>query len=560
MNFAKQLLLTATMAGTTLTGSAQFNSSETDKFFEISKNLEIYTNILKELNTFYVDPINPGKMSKTGIDAMLNELDPYTNYITESQKEDYELQFRGKYGGVGTTIRLDSNQNVIIDEPYQNSPIDKAGIKAGDIIISIDGNKVKGKTDEEVTMLLKGSPGTKLSMVVQHPITGKQTTKEVTRDEIQIASIPYFGYVDDNKQIGYVLLSQFTPNAGREVRSALDSLKAGAQGGLKGVVLDLRGNPGGLINEAVNLCNLFVDKGKLVVSTKAKHKEWNKDYHATNEPWDLNIPLTVLINNNSASASEIVAGTLQDYDRAVIIGSRSYGKGLVQTVRPVGYNANLKVTTAKYYIPSGRCIQALDYSHRNEDGSVAPVPDSLRKAFKTSNGRVVYDGGGIEPDIKIESEYYSVLASKLMRNDFVFNYVTDYYYKHPSIAPARTYQFSDAEYEDFQKWLEKNKFTYTSRNEQILEALKRNAEEDKSFTTFKSEYNNLLNRINQDKKLAFTQNKKELQELLSGEIVTRYYYQKGKIENQLNNYNAALKRAVELLTTDKGTFDKTLRK
>lgn len=560
MSLNKKIVLGLGLCGLSFGSFAQFNNGEADKFFEISKNLEIYTNILKELNTFYVDPINPGKMTKTGLDAMLNELDPYTNFITEAEAEEFEMQFNGKYGGVGTTVKIDSTENIIIDAIRENSPIDKAGVKPGDIIVSIDGNAVKGKKDEEVGVLLKGAPGTKLSIVVKNPITGKQTTKEVTREEITIASIPYSGFVDKDKQIGYVLLSQFTPNCGREVRNALDSLKTKANGGLKGVVLDLRGNPGGLVTEAVNICNLFVDKGKLIVSTKAKHQEWSKEYPSSNEPWDVNIPLAILINGNSASASEIVSGALQDLDRAVIIGSKSFGKGLVQVVRPVGYNSRLKVTTAKYYIPSGRCIQALDYTHRNEDGSVAAVPDSLKKPFKTSIGRTVYDGGGIEPDVKIESEYYSLLSSKLLKDDYIFNYVTNYYYSHPTIAPAKEYRFSDADYTDFQSWLVKNKFKYETRSQYILDVVKKNAEEEKNFEKIKTEYNALLSKMESEKKQDFVKNKAELQEILSSEIVSRYYYQKGQIENQLNNYNAALKKAVELLTTDKEAYKQILKK
>lgn len=560
MSLSKKIALSLSLCGFSIGAFAQFNNNEADKFFEISKNLEIYTNVLKELNTFYVDPINPGKMTKTGLDAMLNELDPYTNFITEAEAEEFEMQFNGKYGGVGTTVKIDSNENIIVEAIRQNSPIDKAGIKPGDIIISIDGNAVKGKKDEEVGLLLKGAPGTKLTIVVQNPSTKKQVTKEVVREEISIPAIPYYGFVDKNRQVAYVLLSQFTPNCGREVRNALDSLKAQSNGGLKGVVLDLRGNPGGLVTEAVNICNLFVEKGKLIVSTKAKHQEWSKEYTSTNDPWDVHIPLTILINGNSASASEIVSGALQDLDRAVIIGSKSFGKGLVQVVRPVGYNSRLKVTTAKYYIPSGRCIQALDYSHRNEDGSVATVPDSLKKAFKTNIGRVVYDGGGIEPDVQIESEYYSLLSSQLMKDDYIFNYATDYYYSHPTIVPAKEFRFSETDYADFQSWLAKRRFKYETRSEYILSAMKKNAEEEKNFDRIKNEYNALLAKIESEKKQDFVKSKAELQELLSSEIVSRYYYQKGQIENQLNNYNAALKKAVELLTTNTPEYQKVLKK
>lgn len=538
---------------------AQFNNNEADKFFEISKNLEIYTNVLKELNTFYVDPINPGKMTKTGLDAMLNELDPYTNFITEAEAEQFEMEFNGKYGGVGVQMRIDSTKNFVVGEVKEGSPFQKAGVRAGDILISVDGTVVKGKLEEEVGLMLKGAPGSKVKVVLKNPMTGKDVEKEVAREEIIVPSVPYAGFVDDKNQIAYVLLSQFNANCSRDIKKALDSLKANANGGLKGVVLDLRGNPGGLITEAVNVCNLFVEKGKHIVSTKAKHKEWDKQYPTTSETWDATIPLTVLINGSSASASEIVSGALQDLDRAVIIGSRSFGKGLVQVVRPVGYNSRLKVTTAKYYIPSGRCIQALDYAHRNEDGTVAAVPDSLRKVFKTVSGRSVLDGGGIEPDVKIESEYYSLLSSRLMREDHIFNYVTEYYYAHPKIASAKEFNFSDSEYESFQKWLAKNKFNYQTKNEIYLSAFKKNAEEEKNFDNIKNEYNSLLSKINQEKKQDFITHKNEIKELLSSEIVSRYYYQKGQIEHQLNNFNAAIKKAVALMTTDKEEYNKLLK-
>lgn len=560
VHLGKKLLLGLGLLAGSIQGFTQFNNADADKFFEISKNLEIYTNVLKELNTFYVDPINPGKMTKTGLDAMLNELDPYTNFITEAEAEQFEMEFSGRYGGMGITIQTDSSKNILVSEVKEKSPFDKAGFKAGDIILSIDGNKVTGRTEEEVGLLLKGAPGSKAKVVVKKPNNGQEISKDIVREEIVVPSVPYAGYVDGSKQIAYVLLSQFTPNCSRDIRVALDSLKSNANGELKGVVLDLRGNPGGLITEAVNVCNLFVEKDKLIVSTKAKHKEWDKQYPTTSEAWDAKIPLTILINGSSASASEIVSGALQDIDRAVVIGSKSFGKGLVQVVRPVGYNSRLKVTTAKYYIPSGRCIQALDYTHRNEDGSVAAVPDSLKKEFKTAAGRKVYDGGGIEPDVTIESEYLSLLSAKLLKDNFIFGYVTDYYYEHPTIAPAKDFMFSDAEYEQFQKWLVTKNFKYETKNEYILEALKKNAEDEKNFERFKSEYNTLLSKINQEKKQDFINHKNEIKELLSSEIVTRYYYQKGQIENQLNNYNTAIKKAVALLTTEKNEYDRVLKK
>ncbi|HRP90771.1 MAG TPA: S41 family peptidase [Edaphocola sp.] len=558
-NLGKSFLMGLGLLLGNFTGFSQFNNNDADKFFEISKNLEIYTNVLKELNTFYVDPINPGKMTKTGLDAMLNELDPYTNFISEAQAQQFEMEYNGKYGGVGVTIRPDTSGNIVISEVKQDGPFDKVGIKAGDKIISVDGNQVKGKSEEEVGLLLKGSPGSKVKVVVSNPINGKEVSKEATRQEIIIPSVSYAGFADKEKTLAYAILTQFNPDCSKELKHALDSLKTAAGGKLNGVVLDLRGNPGGLVTEAVGVCNLFVGKGTQIVNTKAKHMEWNKQYATTGEVWDAAIPVVVLINGNSASASEIVSGALQDLDRAVIVGSQSFGKGLVQVVRPVGYNSRLKLTTAKYYIPSGRCIQALDYSHRNEDGTVSKVPDSLKKLFKTIAGRAVYDGGGIEPDVKIESEYYSLLSTRLLRGDYLFDYVTNYYYQHPTIAAAKDFQFSDKEYEDFQSWLKKHSFNYETKNEYLLSLLKKNAEEEKRFENISREYEVLANKLSQEKQKDFIKNKTEIKELLSAEIVKRYYYDKGQIENQLNNYNAAFKKAVDLLTTEKANYKKILK-
>ncbi|HLU18063.1 MAG TPA: S41 family peptidase [Edaphocola sp.] len=558
--FFKKLLLGLGLTVAWGTSHAQFNNAEADKFFEISKNLEIYTNVLKELNTFYVDPINPGKMTKTGLDAMLNELDPYTNFITEAQAEQFEMEFSGRYGGMGVSIYADSTGRILVAEVKENGPFDKAGFKPGDVILSIDGNDVSKRSEEEVGLLLKGAPGSKVKVTVKKPKNGETISKEITRAEIIVPPVAYSGFIDDKQQIAYVLLTQFTPHCSRDVKAALDSLKNVAQNGLQGVVLDLRGNPGGLITEAVNVCNLFVEKGVEIVRTKSKHKEWDKQYATTSEPWDAKIPLAILINSNSASASEIVSGALQDMDRAVVIGSKSFGKGLVQVVRPVGYNSRLKVTTAKYYTPSGRCIQAMDYANRNEDGSVASVPDSLKKAFKTAAGRIVYDGGGIEPDVKIESEYLSLLSAKLLKDLVIFDYVTEYFYKHPSIAPAKQFKFTDADYQDFQKWLSSKNFKYETRNEYILDALKKNAEEENNFSRIQKEYDMLLQKLNQEKKKDFENYAAEIKDIIATEIVSRYYYQKGQIEYQLSKENAALKKAVALLSTDKAEYNKILKK
>ena len=531
-----------------MNAGAQGND-QTDKYFEISKNLEIYSNVFKELNQYYVDPIEPGKMVKTGVDAMLNDLDPYTNLITEADMEDYELQTTGKYSGIGVSTRI-KDGDIIISELYENGPVSKAGIKAGDIVVSIDGQKVKGKDSDEVGLLMRGAPGTTLNIVVRNPLTQKEESKTITREEIKISSVPYASLLGTENNIAYVFLSQFTPNCGREVRNALDSLKK-VQPALKGVVLDLRGNPGGLLDEAVNVCNLFIDKGQLVVSTKGKNKEWDKQFRTSGTPWDLEIPLAVLVNHGSASASEIVAGTTQDLDRGIVIGTRSFGKGLVQNVRTLGYNTRLKITTAKYYTPSGRCIQALDYSHRNEDGSVSSVPDSLKKTFKTKIGRSVYDGGGVEPDVKMEEENLSPLTITLLTKSYIFDYATKYYYSHPSIAPAAEFELSDNDFNEFEKWLSDKDYSYKTDSEQQLAELKETAEKEKYFDNVKNEFNALAGKLAHDKKQDLIKNKQEVMRVLANEIVSRYYYQKGRVINKLKRDDKDLQKALILLSSSK---------
>lgn len=542
------LAVTAGLSLLQLNVYAQGND-QTDKYFEISKNLEIYSNVFKELNQYYVDPIEPGKMVKTGVDAMLNNLDPYTNLITEADAEDYELQTTGKYSGIGVSTRIKDGE-IIIAELYENGPVAKAGIKPGDIVVSIDGQKVKDKDADNIGMLMRGAPGTTMKLVVRNPITQKEEAKTITREEIKLSSVPYASLVGDQNNIAYVNLTQFTPNCARDVRNALDSLKK-AQPALKGVVLDLRSNPGGLLDEAVNVCNLFIDKGQLVVSTKGKNKEWEKQFKTSGTPWDLEIPLAVLVNHGSASASEIVAGTTQDLDRGVIVGTRSFGKGLVQNVRPLGYNTRLKITTAKYYTPSGRCIQALDYSHRNDDGSVSSVPDSLKKTFKTRIGRTVYDGGGVEPDVKMDDVELSPLAISLLTNNFIFDYATQYYYNHPAIAQPADFVLSENDFTAFEKWLSNKDYSYKSESEQLLAGLKEAAEKEKYFDNVKNEYNALAAKLSHDKKQDLIKNKKEVMTLLANEIVSRYYFQRGRVINKMRNDDKELQKALLLLSDSK---------
>lgn len=524
--------------------------ANTDQYFEISKNLEIFSNLFKELSQLYVDPLQPGKMIKTGVDAMLSELDPYTNFITEADIESYKFQTTGRYGGIGATTRIVDSE-MVIAEPYQNGPADKAGIKAGDIIVAINGQPVKDKDPDDLGLLMRGSPGTSLEMALRNPLTGKESLKTIVREEIQISSVPYAGLMGGNKDIAYVYLSQFMQNSSRDVRHALDSLKK-VHPALKGVVLDLRNNPGGLLGEAVNVCNLFIGQGQTVVTTKGKNPEWTKTFRTSDPPWDIKIPLAVLVNHHSASASEIVAGTMQDLDRGIIIGTQSFGKGLVQEVRPLGYNTRLKVTVAHYYTPSGRCIQALDYAHRNEDGSVSAVPDSLKKTFSTKAGRKVQDGGGIAPDVPVEGEEYSSIALSLLVKNYIFNYATKYYYSHASITSADRFILNDAEFDTFRNWLSEQDFVYRTDGEKMLETLKQDAKEDHYFERIKNEYNALSAKIANDKFQDLQKNKTEIIALLSNEIVSRYYYQSGRVLQRLSLEDKTLDKALHLLHDPSG--------
>lgn len=518
-----------------------------DSYFEISKNMEIFNSLFKELNTYYVDPIEPGKMVKKGIDGMLESLDPYTNYITEEDIEDYRFMTTGKYGGIGSTVRKIGDY-IAIGEPYENSPVIKAGLKSGDLILEIDGRSTKGKEIDDISKFLKGSPGTQVKLKIREAITQAELVKTVTREEISVSSVPYAGMIGGNKEYGYVRLTQFTDRCTYLVRTALDSLKK-ANPSMKGVVLDLRFNPGGLLDEAVNMCNLFINGSQLVVSTKGKNEEWDKQYKTSNSSWDDKIPVTVLINRNSASASEIVAGTLQDLDRGVIVGQRSFGKGLVQTTRSLPFNSKLKVTTAKYYTPSGRCIQALDYTHRNEDGSVGEIPDSIKTKFKTKNGRLVMDGGGVEPDVKTTNKEALKIIAALYSKSFPFDYATTYVSKHPSIAKPNEFKLSDADFNDFVTWIDGKDYSYMTKTEEALAKFKEVAEKENYYSGIEKDYESLQKSLAHDKKQDLIKNKKEIIRMLQDEIVTRYYFQKGRFENQLND-DEDVAEALKVLADD----------
>lgn len=520
------------------------NASKTDSYFEISKNLDIYATLFKELNTYYVDPIEPGKLVKTSIDAMLDDLDPYTNYITESDIEDFEFQTTGKYGGIGASMRKKGDETYIGDV-YENSPAQKAGFHPGDLVQAIDNQEIKGKSIDDISLLLKGAPGTQVSIRTKDIYNGKSNVKIVTRGEIEVSSVPYAGLIGSHTDIAYVKLTQFTQQCGRQVRYALDSLKK-AHPDLKGVVLDLRNNPGGLLDEAVTVCNIFVDRGQLVVSTKGKLHDMDREYKTDGPAWDTKVPLTVLVNHSSASASEIVAGTMQDLDRGVIIGDRSYGKGLVQTTRPLGYNARLKLTIAKYYTPSGRCIQALDYTHRNPDGSVGYVPDSLKVAYKTKNGRKVLSGGGVEPDIKIGDNAISQIAIALYTKNYLFDFANEYARKHTSITGAENFSLSEDDFAQFAKWLENKDYSYKTETEESFDSLKKMAIKEKYYESAKNEFAALESKIAPDKKMDLQKHREEVLHMLENEVVSRYYYQRGRIAQALK-YDKDLQKAIDVL-------------
>ena len=519
-----------------------FAFNENDKYFQIAKNLDIFAAFYRELNTYYVDDLPPEKIMHKGIEAMLEETDPFTDFVSEENLDDLKFMATGKYGGVGASINTNGDWTTITDV-YEGSPMDKAGVKPGDIIVSMDGKSVKNVVQEEISRQLKGAAGTSLDMVFRNPLTGVETPRKIVREEINVKPVSYAGIVKND--IGYIKMTQFTENSGAMVRKSVEQLKQ-SNPGLKGIILDLRSNPGGLLDEAVIVANIFVDKNRLIVSTRGKVKNWDRSYETTEQPVDVHIPLTVLTNHSSASASEIVAGSMQDLDRGVVIGQRSYGKGLVQTTRQLPYNTKLKVTTARYYTPSGRCIQAIDYSHRNDDGSVDYVPDSLRKSFATAGGRAVKDGGGIEPDAKVDPTYISQVAITLLRKQFIFDYATMYYYSHPKITAPATFSLSDAEFTDFDRYLENKDYSYKTRSEEALDSFKSTARKEKYYDAIADELETLEAKMKHDKKQDLLKNKTEIKRLLEEEIVNRYYLQKGRIARSLE-WDNEVNTAVDIL-------------
>ena len=501
--------------------------SFTDSYFEIAKNLDIFTTVYRELNNYYVDETDPGKLMKTAIDKMLKSLDPYTNYIPESEIEDFQFMTTGQYGGIGAVITKRKDY-VFISEPYEGFPAQKAGLIAGDKILEINGESAKGKNTEDVSKALKGQPNTEVQLLIERPYLEDPFSVSFKRQKISVKSVPFYSYL--NESIGYIKLRSFTRNCSNDIKNAFLDLKK--QGDLKGLILDLRANPGGLLNESVNIVNLFVDKGQEVVSTKGKIKSWDKVYKASKSPTDLEIPIVVLINQSSASASEIVAGAIQDLDRGIVIGQRSFGKGLVQQTKKLSYNSQLKLTVAKYYIPSGRCIQALDYSNRNEDGSVGKVPDSLMTAFKTKNGRTVYDGGGVNPDIEIDQDDISNLIVSLIQERLFFDYAT--YYKHQNPSLDSLFIMDDTGFNSFVDFLGDKSYDYKTETEKAFEVLKNKSEKENYFADIQDKYENLFQEFEINKKNDLIRNKEIIKEILSEEIASRYFYQEGRIRTSLN--------------------------
>ena len=516
-----------------------FTSAQNTNYFETSKNIEIFTDLYKELDLFYVDEVNSGDLIKTAIDQMLKSLDPYTTYIPESDIEDYRFMTTGQYGGIGSMITK-RGEYVFISEPYEGFPAQKAGLMAGDKIVEVNGKSAKGKSTEELSSVLKGQPNTEVTVLLERD--GELLTKTFKREKVTVKSVPYYGFLKDG--IAYIKLRSFTRNCANDIKDALTDLKS--QQELKGIVLDLRSNPGGLLNESIDIVNLFVEKGEEIVVTKGKIKDWEKSYKARKSPEDLETPLIVLINSNSASASEIVSGSIQDLDRGVIIGRRSYGKGLVQQTRKLSYNSQLKVTVAKYYIPSGRCIQALDYSNRNEDGSVGTVPDSLISTFYTRNGREVKDGGGVMPDIKMKNEEIADVTISIIRKRLIFDFATEFRYKNEEIVAAEDFEITDEIFDDFISFLSDKEYEYTTSTEEALDIFKEITDEEGTSELIEQEFTLLLEKIKSNKKNDLQNSKKELKEFLANEIVSRYYYQEGRIIERLQ-HDKDIEEALRLL-------------
>lgn len=522
-------------------GIASVSFAYRNNSFEIAKNLELFASIFRELDAFYVDEISPQKFVRSGIEGMMRSLDPYTSFISEEEMGSYEVQTTGKYGGIGSLIRK-SGDFVVIVEPYEDSPSAKSDLRAGDKIVKIDGVSAKGKTSDEVSKLLKGEAQTQVKLLIERPGETKPLEKTLTREEITIKNVPYFGMLD-NTGIGYIKLTGFTDKCSNEVADALTELKKKHKA--QSIILDLRDNPGGLLNEAIDVANLFVDKDIEIVSTKGRKREWDKSHKTTKQPIDSQIPIAILIDRGSASAAEIVSGALQDLDRAVILGDRSFGKGLVQSTRQMGYNSRIKLTTSKYYLPSGRGIQALDYSGGYSD-KLEKVPDSLRTEYKTKNKRSVYDAGGVDPDLNIEMPKYANISNSLYNKNLIFDYASLYRTHNPQIPLPGEFEMNESDLNKFFDFLTDKQYDYTSNSEQLLKNLKETTNKEQYYDALKPEIDRLEAGINHDKQQDLQKHKEEIRQLLEYEIVSRYYLQKGYIIESLED-DIVLKKAVEIL-------------
>lgn len=531
-------------------GMGMTSFKEDDRNFQISKNLDIFNSIFKELDMFYVDTVNAEKMIQTGVEGMLSLTDPYTEYYPEEEVSSLKEMTTGKYGGIGAAIRYyEAKDRIAVVEPTEGMPAAEAGVKAGDIILSVGGKEmVRGdmkpqEFSSKVSEALRGEPGTSFVLKVLRPLKNDSTVMEfkITRKNIRTNPVPYYGMVKDS--IGYLALSSFTENSAKDFKKAFIELK---QKGAKSLIIDLRDNGGGSLSEAVDIVNLYVPKGQEIVMTKGKVRQAQGSYKTQNEPVDTQIPLAVLVNGATASASEIVSGSLQDLDRAVVIGSRTFGKGLVQTIRPLPYNGTLKVTTSKYYIPSGRCIQAIDYAKKNADGSVARTPDSLTTVFHTAAGREVRNGGGIRPDIEVKGDKIPNIVFYLMNDDLIFDYATQYCWNHPTLASVDDFKLTDADYEAFKKLVKSRNFTYDRQSEKMLKSLKEIAEFEGYMTEAAEEFKALEKKLNHNLDRDLDYFAKPIKEYISQEIVTRYFYQRGAAMERLKD-DTDLEEAIKVL-------------
>ncbi len=539
-NVKKRLKMIGIIAGIAIIPGL-FVFKTADNYFEISKNLQIMSEVVHDVNTYYVDDVDPAKLLHTGIDAMLRSLDPYTDFYSESEIEDYRFMTTGQYGGVGATIGKKGEYSEIL-EPYKGWPAQKADLRSGDVILEIDGQSVKGKSTDDVSKMLKGSPNSELKLLIQRTGVDQPIQKTLTRQEIKVGNVPYYGMI--NEHIGYIKFIGFRENASDDVKKALTDLEKNNK--IEGLVFDLRGNPGGLLDEAIKTVNIFEAKGQMVVFTKGKIEESNHQYYTEGEPVDTKIPIVAIVDGGSASAAEIVTGSLQDLDRAVIVGTNSFGKGLVQTTHPLPYNTQMKITTSKYYIPSGRCIQAIDYAKKDEDGHGYRLPDSLKHAFKTKDGRTVYDGTGIKPDVPVEQKKYADVIISLAQKQLMFDYATIYRSKHDSIPAAKKFRLTESDWTDFLAYLKGKEYEYKTETEETLSKLEKTAKDEKYYAALEADFKDMDNKLKADKSEDVNKYKDDIINLLQEEIASRYYYEAGRVEASFSG-DADVQKALQLI-------------